>query len=50
MARRLRKATDAPRRRGRPAKRINLTVVCGRLANGESLRSVSRSLMVTHAT
>jgi hypothetical protein len=51
MARRRKKAQqDAPKRRGRPRKAIDLTVVCTRLRGGESLRSVSRSLMVSHAT
>jgi hypothetical protein len=45
-----RKRKNAPRRVGRPAKRIDLAVVRERLGRGESLRSVSRSLMVSHAT
>ena len=48
MARRKRK--NAPRKVGRPAKRIDLTVVRDRLGRGEALRSVARSLMVSHAT
>jgi transposase-like protein len=47
--RRRRKAQDAPRNVGRPAKRIDLTVVRARLAH-MSLRSVARSLMVSHST
>jgi len=51
VARRKRKkAQDAPRRPGRPAKRIDLTVVRERLGRGESLRSIGRALMVSHST
>ena len=48
MARRKRK--NAPRKVGRPAKRIDVAAVRARLLNGESLRSVSRALMVSHST
>jgi DNA-binding transcriptional ArsR family regulator len=51
MARRKRKKVQhTPRRVGRPRKRIDVTAVRARLLNGESLRSVSRALMVSHST
>jgi DNA invertase Pin-like site-specific DNA recombinase len=51
MARRKRKkAQHAPRMVGRPAKRIDVPAVQERLGRGESLRSIARALMVSHAT
>jgi hypothetical protein len=45
-----RRRKNAPRKVGRPAKWIDVAVVRARLGRGESLRSIARALMVSHAT
>lgn len=41
---------NSVRRRGRPAKLVDLQVVCARLKRRESLRSIARSLGMSHST
>lgn len=41
---------NSPRRRGRPAKVVDLKIVVARLGRCESLRSVARSLGMSHST
>jgi hypothetical protein len=45
-----RRRKQAPRKVGRPAKWIDVAAVQERLGRGESLRSISRAMMVSHAT
>jgi hypothetical protein len=50
VARRKRRKANTHRKVGRPRRVIDVTAVRERLGRGESLRSIGRALMVSHAT